>query len=83
MKDVYTLGDVLLCNADGNPTPTFEWTELGSNSVLSKGSSLTVNSTAMVNHTYECTATSNTTGKLTNISTTVTILAVILPPVGL
>ena len=82
-KDVYTIGDVLLCSANGNPTPTYEWTELGSNRVVSKVSSLTVYSTAMENHAYKCTAKSNATGKGTNISATITLLAIILPPTGL
>src|SRR6218665_1201898 len=76
-KSVYFVGDILYCVANGNPSASYEWTELESTHVISRQSSLTIDSTWMENHVYKCTAANNVSGKgTTSISTTVTIHAV-------
>ena len=75
-KDVYFVSDILYCVANGNPSPSYEWTELESTHVISRQSSLTIDNTWMENRVYRCTAANNVSGKETSVSTTVTIHAV-------
>lgn len=85
-KDVYSIGDILYFVAHGNPSPPYEWTELGSTYIVSRLSSLTTDSIRMENRrpTYKCTATNDVSDQeTTRISTIVTIHAVRRPSTGI
>lgn len=66
---IYAVGDQLMCSADGNPKPTFQWTETGANRVVD-GPILTVDQTMplMQNLTFRCTATNILAGERKEIS---------------
>lgn len=57
MKSVYEVGDRLVCWANGNPTPTYEWLEIETNRTIG-GSVLTIEDhmTSDKNHSFRCSA---------------------------
>ena len=58
-----------MCAADGNPSPTFQWTETGTNRVVD-GQILAVDQTMslMRNLTFKCAATNIVAGERNEIS---------------
>ena len=73
-KSTYSAGDVLHCFATGNPTPAFEWTEIGS-AYYVDGPQLNVSETMVLKpeSTYRCTAVNKVAGKRSIVSATVVI----------
>lgn len=57
MKSVYEVGERLVCWADGNPTPTYEWTEIETNKTIHEPI-LTIDDHMISdkNHSFRCTA---------------------------
>ena len=72
---IYEVGDRLMCSADGNPSPTFQWTETGANRVID-GPILTIDETMplMQNLTFKCTATNTVAGASKEISDVATFI---------
>src|SRR6218665_3280593 len=55
----YAIGDRITCSSDGNPTPSYEWTEIGNgSSKVIRGPVLTVDETMVSDHEriFRCTA---------------------------
>src|SRR6218665_1380437 len=63
-KMTYSAGDVLRCSAAGNPSPAFEWTEIGS-AYYVNGTQLNVSGTVVMKpeSSYRCTAVNNVAGQ--------------------
>src|SRR6218665_3532461 len=58
IRAIYEVGDRLICSADGNPSPTYQWTETGTNRVRD-GPILILDETMSLSQilTFKCTAT--------------------------
>ena len=74
VKTVYGVGDHIKCSAIGNPIPSYEWTDAGTNRTIYTGSVLTIDSSVQPdrNHSFKCTAYNNVTGSRKHVSKTVT-----------
>ena len=56
---VYQVGDRVQCSAEGNPAPSYHWTDLVNGSVI-QGAVLVINEDMMnKSYTFQCTATNN------------------------
>ena len=54
---IYQPGDRIQCSAEGNPTPSYQWTDLVSGSII-QGAVLIISEDMLDNtHTFQCTAT--------------------------
>jgi len=75
-QSTYGPGDRIQCSAEGNPEPSYQWTNLINGTVI-QGSVLVI-TVDMVgkDHTFQCTATNDYNGVKHNRSTTV-VFAVI------
>lgn len=73
VKSVYVVGDRLKCSADGNPSPSYEWTDIKTNRATN-GSFLTVQEYMKSDqiHSFRCTALNTVAGLKKRISETVT-----------
>lgn len=77
LKNVYVVGDRLECLADGNPTPSYEWTNIEKNRTTN-GSDLTVEEYLKPdqNHTFRCSAYNTVAGLRKHVSQTVITFSV-------
>ena len=73
VKTVYWVGDHIKCSADGNPIPSYEWTDAETNRTIT-GSVLTIDSSVQPdrNHSFKCTSYNNVAGSRKHVSETVT-----------
>ena len=70
-KLTYQPGDRIQCSAEGNPEPSYQWTDLVSGTII-QGTVLVITE-EMVNksHAFKCTATNYYSGAMRENSTTV------------
>lgn len=77
LAETYEVGDNLVCSADGNPRPTFQWTDSRTNRVIG-GPVLTIDMAIplMKIITFKCTATNVVAGESKRIFDNVTFMVV-------
>ena len=70
-QSTYQPGDTIQCSAEGNPEPSYEWTDLVSGTIV-QGASIVI-SEDMVNksHSFQCTATNLYNGISSSLNFTV------------
>jgi len=71
IQSIYHLGDRIQCSAEGNPAPSYQWTDLVSENVI-RGSVLVI-SLDMVDkhHTFRCTARNSVSSNSMSLNFTV------------
>jgi len=93
IQSIYHPGDILQCSAEGNPTPSYQWTDLVSGNVTKRAFLDITEGMLDETHTFQCTASNRyngliyaTTGRITFIvqvkgtSTVLAFLCVNLAP---
>ena len=78
--NVYQLGDRLVCSADGNPPPTYQWMNLITGDVSFGPELAVLKHLANSSSFFQCSATNNVRGKISiaskNISFTVAVVGI-------
>ena len=71
VKDVYTLGDIIICSAEGNPEPDIRWLD-EQNDTISDSNILVIRESMTGLQTFICLATNVIRGKTTAVSQQIT-----------
>ena len=71
VKDVYTLGDIIICSAEGNPEPHISWLN-EQNDTLSDSNTLLIQESMAGLQTFICLATNMVRGQTIMISQQIT-----------
>ena len=71
VKDVYTLGDIITCSAEGNPEPDIRWLD-EQNDTLSDSDTLVTEESMAGLQTFICLATNVVRGQTIMISQQIT-----------
>lgn len=75
IKHQYLPGDQLRCNAEGTPTPTYEWSQLGTSKIV-MGPVMIVDDTMAGEHeyTFQCEASNKVDGETRSMTTNITFI---------
>jgi len=73
-RPTYSPGEKLSCTAEGNPLPSYQWTDTDvDNGIVASGSNLIIeNAVNATTYTFRCTATNHFNGKQHNITDDIT-----------
>ena len=55
-QSIYQPGDRMLCSAEGNPEPSYQWTDLVSGTAMQAAVLVITEDMVNKNHTFQCTA---------------------------
>ena len=70
-QSIYQPGDRMLCSAEGNPEPSYQWTDLVSGTVIQGAVLVITEEMVDKSHAFKCVATNYYSGAMHENSTTV------------